>query len=170
LSVVVIGRSWAGGVAGAWLTLAGCGADVNLGGAVDAASDAIAGEALPCEPCEVATDCRSGLVCAQFAGDTFCATGCAPGQSPCAVGEVCSSLRSTAGAEVTACAPASDTCAPAPATDGGSTCGQLNGPTVPSECSSCGKYSDDCQRNGCYGGWWCNTATRRCQAPPKTCP
>jgi hypothetical protein len=27
----------------------------------------------------------------------------------------------------------------------------------------------DCQANGCYGGWYCNTGTCKCQSPPSTC-
>jgi hypothetical protein len=27
-----------------------------------------------------------------------------------------------------------------------------------------------CAANGCYGGWWCNTATNRCQSPQSNCP
>jgi hypothetical protein len=26
-----------------------------------------------------------------------------------------------------------------------------------------------CQTNGCYGGWWCNLGTSKCQAPPSNC-
>jgi hypothetical protein len=26
-----------------------------------------------------------------------------------------------------------------------------------------------CTANGCYGGWWCNTDTNKCQAPPTDC-
>jgi hypothetical protein len=44
------------------------------------------------------------------------------------------------------------------------TCGTLVGPSKAAGCASCG--ANPCQTNGCYGGWWCNTATSRCQAPP----
>lgn len=54
------------------------------------------------------------------------------------------------------------------ATDALTTCGTLVAPSVPASCHSC--TSQTCQPNGCYGGWWCNTSTNRCQSPPTTCP
>jgi hypothetical protein len=37
-------------------------------------------------------------------------------------------------------------------------------------CTSCKTSNKPCQANGCYGGWWCNTATNRCRKPPTVCP
>ncbi|AKV00746.1 hypothetical protein AKJ09_07409 [Labilithrix luteola] len=70
------------------------------------------------------------------------------------------------------CVPRGDVCSSSPgAQDGGNasgTCGTLVGPDVTSNCTSCtGKKN--CQTNGCFGGWWCDTATKRCQAPPSGC-
>jgi hypothetical protein len=47
------------------------------------------------------------------------------------------------------------------------TCGSLVAPTITASCNSCG--SQTCQANGCYGGWWCDTSTKRCQAAPTQC-
>ena len=157
----------------AWLGLAGCGSDVSLGGTADAATGTRGASAGPCEPCAEAVDCRAGLACAQFAGDLFCASPCAATGGACGASEACAKRSAAGGTQVDVCVPASDQCTlappPASAGDGGATCGRLNGPGTRSGCSSCGKYSDDCQANGCYGGWWCNTATLRCEAPPEAC-
>lgn len=48
------------------------------------------------------------------------------------------------------------------------TCGPLVAPSVSATCRSCSGQS--CQPNGCYGGYWCNTTTNRCEAPPTGCP
>jgi hypothetical protein len=49
-------------------------------------------------------------------------------------------------------------------------CGALVGPTVPAACRACNLDASDCQPNGCYGGYWCNTSDSDCRAPPQTCP
>ncbi|HEY2514307.1 MAG TPA: hypothetical protein VGI39_25745 [Polyangiaceae bacterium] len=50
------------------------------------------------------------------------------------------------------------------------TCGPLDAPSTPSTCEACIKGTEECQANGCYGGYWCNASERDCKAPPKTCP
>ncbi len=50
----------------------------------------------------------------------------------------------------------------------GLTCGTMVAPTVVAGCHSC--TNQTCQTNGCYGGYWCDTATVKCHAPPTTCP
>lgn len=45
-------------------------------------------------------------------------------------------------------------------------CGSVVGPDVMAPCTSCSKLGKPCQTNGCYGGWWCNGQTMKCQAPP----
>jgi hypothetical protein len=45
-------------------------------------------------------------------------------------------------------------------------CGALAGPSLGACCHSCTVGVGDCQGNGCYGGWFCNTQSCRCQAPP----
>jgi hypothetical protein len=49
-------------------------------------------------------------------------------------------------------------------------CGDLVAPTVDAGCRACGTGDDDCQPNGCYGGYWCDTSETDCKTPPKTCP
>jgi hypothetical protein len=76
------------------------------------------------------------------------------------------------GAQSSVCLPRTDVCAAPPTDDGGTnpadTCGDLVGPSKKAACSSCGTMTT-CQANGCYGGWWCNTTTKRCQSPPTNC-
>jgi hypothetical protein len=167
-----------------------CGKDVDLGGAPDAslpeaslpeaslpeASLPEAGDAPPepqaCDPCETAKDCAELQTCAQFGGDTFCAPICPLGNE-CSPTDVCKSLTTAADASTKGCIPSGGSCTPAvgPVSDAGplERCGALNGPNVASPCHSCGRFSNDCQKNGCYGGWWCNTTTVRCVSPPRTC-
>ena len=153
----------------------GCGTDVSLGG-TPGAGTADAGTldlALDCQPCLEQVDCASTQVCGIFSGDSFCATTCSNGAA-CDPDEACSAITTVGGAGIMACVPKGGLCpvATGPVAEGGALdrCSGLNGPLVTSACHSCGKYSSDCQPNGCYGGWWCNTATRKCQRPPKTCP
>jgi hypothetical protein len=138
-----------------------------------------------CPACVTDTDCASGSVCAQFQGDTFCAQSCGSANA-CPSGRSCSIETTYNGKQVSVCIPDGNACGPsmapmdagcppAPACDAGSSsdmCGSLVGPTVSSTCSSCGSSSSSCQPNGCYGGWWCDTSTSRCQMPPSTstCP
>jgi predicted phosphodiesterase len=59
-----------------------------------------------------------------------------------------------------------------PSGDGGlsTMCGTLVAPTVSAHCDSCGGTSTmTCAANGCYGGWWCNTASSKCEMAPTTC-
>jgi hypothetical protein len=49
-------------------------------------------------------------------------------------------------------------------------CGLLDAPSVTSACAACDSDDADCQNNGCYGGWWCNSSSARCERPPMTCP
>jgi hypothetical protein len=60
---------------------------------------------------------------------------------------------------------------PPPPCDAGppGACGTAVGPTVTASCTSCGTMST-CQANGCYGGWWCDTATNKCEPMPTSCP
>jgi hypothetical protein len=49
-------------------------------------------------------------------------------------------------------------------------CSVLASPDVNANCSSCLVTGNPCQANGCFGGWWCNTSTDKCQFPPSDCP
>jgi hypothetical protein len=155
-------------------TFAGCGADVDLGGpSIDAGTLDAGPPGGQCAPCASASGCASGT-CGQFAGDLFCGTVCTS-VAQCGSAESCTAVTSTTGASVMVCVPTSGVCTPASApaaTDGAALdhCGTLNGPPIASPCNACGKFSNDCQPNGCYGGYWCNEATRDCSQPPTTCP
>jgi hypothetical protein len=165
-----------------------CGIDVDLGGTADSgapdtsiaeggANDALAPDATlgdQCDPCNAVPDCAPKFTCAQFAGDTYCGALC-DGGTGCGSTEACQTVTTSAGGRASACVPKGGTCAaapPPPAKDGGvlTQCGDLVGPTVDAGCHSCGRFSNDCQPNGCYGGWWCNTYTHYCQRPPYYCP
>jgi hypothetical protein len=154
---------------------AACGTDVSLGGTPDGGGpDAGAIDpSLDCQPCLEQGDCAPTATCGVFSGDSFCATVCASG-SGCESDETCDTITTVGGTAIRACVPNGGMCTPesGPDVDGGpiDRCGILNGPSVTSACHSCGRYSSDCQANGCYGGWWCNTSTRKCQKPPQTCP
>lgn len=168
-----------------WITLA-CGRDVDIGGApdddagsgTDAADaqrdDAEAPPLAECDPCLAAVECGEFATCAPVGGsDGFCVALCPKGNE-CDTDDACRTTPTVAGTQAVACVPKSDACAPAPpptAQDGATLeqCGVLVGPTIEGSCRSCEKTSPSCQRNGCYGGWWCNTNTRRCERPPTTC-
>jgi hypothetical protein len=153
----------------------GCGTDVSLGGTPDGgAPDAATVDlSLDCQPCLEQGDCASTATCAVFSGDSFCATAC-PDGTGCEADETCDAVTTVGGTAVRACVPNAGTCEPetGPDADGSALdhCGVVNGPPIASACHSCGRFTSDCQPNGCYGGWWCNTATRKCQKPPATCP
>ncbi len=49
-------------------------------------------------------------------------------------------------------------------------CDATVGPSVDAGCRACFKGDEGCQPNGCYGGFWCNTATRDCHTPLTHCP
>ena len=151
---------------------------MNLGGTSDGglfdAKVAPAELADLCEPCASAEACPGSATCVQIAGNhTFCGTAC-PSGSECDANELCRLARGLDGVMVRACLPTAGACATAtPPTSESAPldkCGTLDGPTVFAACTSCDKDDADCQKNGCYGGWWCNTTTNRCQKPPVSCP
>lgn len=158
--------------------LAGCGTDVDLGGTTDASATDASIEAAPvasadCEPCATTPECKSGALCAEIAGNTFCARACSQGVD-CGPDATCKGVTTASGELVEACIPTNGACAPVAGPQSGDApldrCGAITGPTVPSVCHACGRFSDDCQLNGCYGGYWCDTTRRDCQRPPKHCP
>jgi hypothetical protein len=93
-------------------------------------------------------------------------------------------LTSSEGQQVSACVPTTMGCGDqtqdagtSPASDAGSpatnpdaaasgSCGALAPPDQSAGCHSCSAGGSNCQPNGCYGGWYCNTTTDRCQSPP----
>ncbi len=137
-----------------------------------------------CTACVTDNDCNGGT-CAQFQGDTFCAASCATGSCPS--GTTCTPESSASGEQVSVCVPDNNACGqpvgpqsdggpppPPPGCDAGASnpnvCGSLVGPSVMAGCNSCSSGGHTCAANGCYGGWWCNTSTNKCQAPPTSCP
>jgi len=163
----------------AFSSFAACSTDVNLGGGADAGGFLLdptledLGDI--CEPCSTSATCPANAICVQIAGTlTFCATAC-PNGNECDTDETCQPLAPGPGAlPIAACAPKAGVCAPAapPASEAAPLehCGTLESPTTVAACRSCDKDDKDCQANGCYGGWWCNTVSSRCRKPPATCP
>ncbi|HEY8075360.1 MAG TPA: hypothetical protein VIF62_14650 [Labilithrix sp.] len=161
------------------LTLAACGKDVDLGGTTEAGSTEIpadaGGTSAVCEPCASSSECAETAVCAHLssgAAEGFCLRYC--GNTTCDADDTCTPTTSSTGDGVKACVPKIAMCMPAPPppaqADGAplERCGDLVGPTISAECHSCEESAPTCQKNGCYGGYWCDTTTRRCQRPP-TC-
>jgi hypothetical protein len=147
------------------------------------------GAGASCVACLTDGDCGGG-VCAQFGGDTYCASSCSGGTT-CASSDACTVLASANGNQVSVCVPRSGCGAgsgssggtssggssgsgsgssggssTSSSSSGGGTCGSLVPPGTASTCSSCSSSSSSCQPNGCYGGWYCNSQTSKCQAPP----
>jgi hypothetical protein len=148
-----------------------------------------------CTTCAGGSDCQGGEACAQFGGDSFCVPSCANGACG-GQGDLCVLLSTAEGAQVDVCVPTLPVCgdpnqqpgsghdagghtpdAESPSADAqsvvdsGSTgnCGSLIPPSSPGSCNSCANGAHTCSANGCYGGWWCNSDTSRCQAPPTSC-
>ncbi len=123
-----------------------------------------------CQSCIQDSDCAAGDVCGQFSGDSFCAKAC-PSGNECSADTACTPVSSAAGAQVSACVPRADACGATvgtPSSGAGAPsdgmCGSLAGPTTKAGCTCSSSHT--CAANGCYGGWWCNTASNKCQAPP----
>ncbi len=159
-----------------WVAGVGCGGQAHeLGGGSSGAGSSGGGDAASasCPPCVTSSDCAAGGLCAQLAGDTYCAPACGANAGACSADRQCEMVSDVAGAQVSVCVPRGGVCA-VPVTGSGSdggtpsvTCGTLVGPDVAAGCHcSSGRT---CTADGCYGGWWCNTATNHCQAPPTGC-
>lgn len=161
--------------------LAACASTESKSGSSSASG---AGGGTPaCKPCVAQSDCPSGDVCAQLAGDTYCAPTCGAG-STCAPDRACTTLSTFDGKQADVCVPRTNVCGGSTTAttggggagstttstgSGGEICGSLHGPDVSGCCSSCQAGSANCQANGCYGGWWCNVDTCKCQSPPGPC-
>ncbi len=125
-----------------------------------------------CPACLDNADCE-GALCIQAGLESYCAPICMrPGErDSCDVGRVCTLTATYAGGQATVCLPTTGPCAAAPVTTppGADTCGTLVGPDVTAKCYACRVADQPCQANGCFGGWWCNTSSDHCQAPPSSC-
>jgi hypothetical protein len=133
----------------------------------------------PCTVCSGSTDCPRGMACGQFGGDGYCVAACDQSGGCFGSDSACASILSQEGDQLDLCVPTIDICGDptfqptarkkdAGVVDSGVNCSALADPNTPANCSSCGT-THTCQANGCYGGWWCNTNTDRCQAPPTSC-
>ena len=148
--------------------IAGCsqnGSD-GVGGA-----KATTGAGVECPLCITEHDCAQGAVCAQLGNDSYCVPVCDQAGA-CDPSRACVTVVTVAGDQASACAPTDTSlCAAEPAGTGGGSatmCGTLVAPSVPAACTSCAS-GQACQSNGCYGGWWCDTATSKCRAQPANC-
>jgi hypothetical protein len=161
-------------IALAALALAACGKDVDIGGTQDASAptfDASFSSAV-CDPCASDGDCAPGVSCTRVTepDQGFCLRRCE--SATCDADDACTSTTNVTGDALRACVPRTGECTPAapppPSADGAplEQCGEIVGPTISASCHSCSEGSSGCQKNGCYGGWWCNTDTRRCEKPP----
>ncbi len=158
------------------------------GGAADAGSQT-------CRPCLTGAECETGGACVQYSGDSFCARSCAA-TAECATLEDCALATDFGGLQVQVCLPRSGSCAvdagcgvcgpgtscdlpsgscvegfDAGPADAGA-CGTRVPPETPACCHSCVAGVGSCQANGCYGGWWCDTASASncsCRPPPTSC-
>ena len=161
-------------VVGCASALAACGTskgDAPPGGGVGTDGDA---SDSACALCVTDGDCSGGS-CVQLGGDSYCAPPCPTGNE-CSADRSCIPASTVEGQQVSVCIPRAAKCGDGTGTGGAPAtppapnrmCGTLAGPDLAASCKSCGAHP--CQVNGCYGGWWCNTSTSRCQAPPTTCP
>lgn len=128
-----------------------------------------------CPACVMDSDCTGGATCAQFGGDTYCAKPC-PNGNECGSGTTCTPESSSSGDPVSVCVPDNNACGATPTprgTDAGgappSACPGLADPNTTASCTSCKSGGKTCQANGCYGGWWCDTTTDKCQPAPSSC-
>ena len=130
----------------------------------------------PCPPCIQDSDCASGSLCGQFGGDEYCAPDCSQGQA-CSPDRLCAGVATASGQQALLCLPRMAVCGGGAAssasasstgasTGSGEMCGSLLGPDLTACCTGCQSAHQTCQANGCYGGWYCNTDTCHCQAPP----
>ncbi len=127
-----------------------------------------------CQACVIDSDCPSGSVCSQLGGDSYCAVSCTS-QSDCQSAEQCMPVSTVTGDQAQVCVQTSSTTcglnASQPSADAGvaNNCPGLADPSTKAGCTSCTSMQQNCQTNGCYGGWYCNEQTLKCQAPPTNC-
>ena len=168
-------------VVGASTSFFGCAATNGDGAGPDGGTGS--GGSAQCPVCVTDQDCNGGT-CAQFGSDIFCAPSCDNGGS-CSSDRTCTIETSATGDQVSVCVPNDNVCGASASADGGgdpcaqtssadagdpNKCGSYVGPAETATCTSCtSSSSSGCQANGCYGGWWCNTATNKCQSTPTGC-
>jgi hypothetical protein len=151
----------------------------------------------PCSNCRTSTECGLSGVCVQIAADDVCADPCGS-DGGCDPNAVCVQTTAFDGADILTCVPNTGSCgalsgcgscaagttcnfvtghcdaltsdAGFESVDGGR-CGPLVSASVSACCHACTVGVGDCQPNGCYGGWWCDTAISPCwcRKPPEAC-
>ncbi len=152
-----------------------------------------------CDLAKASCDPVSTFDCSQCPANTTCDQinqTCKPNStggfdcSQCPANTVCNTVKQscdpTSGFNCSQC-PANTTCNQATqscdpissgggdgGTPGSETCGTYVGPDVSAQCHSCtpggtSHNGQPCQQNGCYGGWWCDTASNYCHQPPTNC-
>lgn len=180
MRIACVGAEWIVAIGG--LAFGACGDSHSGAPATSGVSDSSGGadtsglsdsaretEASECPPCVSDADC-AGATCVQVGGDSYCAPACST-TGACDAGRSCAVVTTVAAEQASVCLPPTGACA-APADENvnptGETCGTLVGPDVAAGCRSCGS-GGNCQTNGCYGGWWCDTAGNRCHSPPSAC-
>ncbi len=154
---------------------------------------------LTCQSCVSSRDCGGSGECVQYGGDDYCGANCSsssdcavtetctpsvtaegaevqvcvPSSGTCGGGSGCSNCPSGTQCDLVTgmCVQASPQNGP----DAGagnnppSGCPGYADPSTAACCKSCSSGSGSCQANGCYGGWYCNTSSCKCQAPPSNC-
>ncbi len=150
------------------LVLFGCGGHES-GASPTTGDDGGVDASASCPPCVTDNDCNGGT-CAQFGGDTYCAPACGAAGA-CSSDRTCETVTTFAGQQASVCVPLGDVCGPSNPTNsadaGSGMCGTYAPPDLAAGCTCAS--SKGCAANGCYGGWWCDTATNKCHAPPSGC-
>ncbi len=161
------------------LAILGCAGESNAPTSASSGGTGAGGAASACPPCVSDATCSGGALCAQIAGDTYCAPDCSNGKA-CSADRACTPVAGADGKQLQVCVPRTDVCGGPPQTSGSGSssaasggpsevCGALHGPDVKACCTSCAQGAPGCQLNGCYGGWWCNVDTCKCQVAPAPC-
>jgi len=134
----------------------------------------------PCAPCVAEDECPTSQRCAQIMGSSYCAWDCSVGPG-CEDGSACIAAADTAGQQIQVCVPlvemicgggtidgpdASSVDVVSPKPDAAITCPGYDFPGTPSCCTCKGS---NCDPNGCFGGWLCNTKTCKCNTLPVQC-
>ena len=78
-----------------------------------ASSSGTGGASAACTPCVNDASCEAASLCAQLAGDTFCAPDCSAGKA-CSADRACAAVAGADGKQLHVCVPRTDVCGGAP--------------------------------------------------------
>ena len=163
------------------------GGSSTSGSASSSGSTGSTGTGATCTHCLSDPDCANAGECVQLGADSYCLPSCAT--VPCQSGN-CEQVSDYAGNPEQVCVPLggacnNDTSCPGGCPSGqtcdvstracvggsgstgssaGETCGSLVGPDMSADCTCADGHT--CSANNCYGGYWCDTSSNRCVAPP----